>query len=347
LQTLMNAGYYDEAEAWRKWLLRAVAGNPDQLQIMYDLAGKRRLMEWEADWLPGYEGASPVRIGNAASKQLQLDVYGEVMDTLHQGRQGGLGKNMVGWNLQRALLAHLEAIWDQPDEGIWEMRGGRRHFTFSKVMAWVAFDRAIKSANRFGLDGPVDHWEVLRQRIHQDICAKGYDPDLGFFVQSYGARHLDASLLLLSIVGFLPATDPRVRGTVAAVEHHLLKGGLVQRYDTEKNEDGLPVGEGAFLACSFWLVDNYVLQHRDRDALDLFERLLALRNDVGLLSEEFDPQVQRFAGNFPQAFSHIALVNSVYNLSSNGRPAKQRSDDGNGRKRTEEPGALDHWGESP
>jgi GH15 family glucan-1,4-alpha-glucosidase len=256
LQTLMNAGYYDEAQAWREWLLRAVAGNPEQLQIMYGLAGKRRLMEWEADWLPGYEGARPVRIGNAASKQLQLDVYGEVMDTLHQGRQGGLGKNMVGWHLQLALLAHLETIWDQPDEGIWEIRGGRRHFTFSKVMAWVAFDRAIKSAEQFGLDGPVNRWKMLRQRIHRDICAKGYDADLGCFVQFYGAKQLDASLLLLPIVGFLPAMDPRVRGTVAAIEHSLLKGGFVQRYDTEKSEDGLPAGEGAFLACSFWLVDN-------------------------------------------------------------------------------------------
>jgi len=327
LQALMNAGYYEEADAWRDWLLRAAAGAPDQLQIMYGLAGERRLMEWVADWLPGYEGAGPVRIGNAASNQLQLDVYGEVMDALHQGRQGGLGRNRAGWQLQRALLAHLETVWYQPDEGIWEMRSGRRHFTFSKVMVWAAVDRAIKSAEQFGMCGPVDHWKGLRHQIHRDICAKAYDADLGCFVQSYGARLPDASLLLLPIVGFLPATDPRMLGTVAAVERHLFKAGFVQRYDTAKSEDGLPTGEGAFLGCSFWLVDNYVLQGRRREALDLFERLLALCNDVGLLSEEYDPQAKRLVGNFPQAFSHIALVNSAHNLSFDAQPAKQRSDD--------------------
>ena len=327
LQALMNAGYYEEADAWRDWLLRAAAGSPHQLQIMYGLAGERRLMEWVPDWLPGYEGALPVRIGNAASRQLQLDVYGEVMDTLHQGRQGGLGNNMAGWRLQCALLAHLEKIWDQPDEGIWEIRGGRRHFTFSKVMAWAAFDRAIKSAEQFGMAGPVERWKTLRQRICQDICARGFDADLGFFVQSYGAREPDAALLLLPIIGFLPATDSRVRGTVAAIERHLLRDGFVQRYDTGRSDDGLPAGEGAFLACSFWLVDSYILQNRRDEALALFERLLALRNDVGLLSEEYDPRAGRLVGNFPQAFSHIALVNSAHNLSYDAQPAKQRSSD--------------------
>ncbi|WP_448207097.1 glycoside hydrolase family 15 protein [Azospirillum sp. sgz302134] len=328
LQTLMNAGYYDEADAWRDWLLRAAAGSPDQLQIMYGLAGERRLMEWEADWLPGYEGASPVRVGNAASGQLQLDVYGEVMDTLHQARQGGLGNNHAGWQLQRALVQHLEAIWNQPDEGIWETRGGRRHFTFSKIMAWAAIDRAVKSVEQFGMDGPVERWKALRRHIHQDVCANGYDSDVGGFVQFYGGKEPDASLLLMPVIGFLPPQDPRVRGTVAAVERHLLKDGFVQRYDTGKSNDGLPPGEGAFLACSFWLVDAYVLQGRRDDALALFERLLALRNDLGLLSEEYDPQAKRLVGNFPQAFSHIALVNSAHNLSSDAKPARQRSDHG-------------------
>ncbi|WP_448188768.1 glycoside hydrolase family 15 protein [Azospirillum sp. sgz301742] len=330
LQALMNAGYYDEANAWRDWLVRAAAGSPDQLQIMYGLAGERRLLEWEAQWLPGYQGAKPVRVGNAASAQLQLDVYGELMDTLHQGRQGGLGRNEAGWKLQRALLAHLEKIWDQPDEGIWETRGGRRSFTFSKVMAWAAVDRVIKSAERFGMDGPVERWKDLRRRIHEDACAKGYDPAMGSFVQSYGAKELDASLLLLPVVGFLPADDSRVVGTIAAVENHLLKDGFVRRYDTGRVKDGLPPGEGCFLACSFWLVDAYVLQGRHSEAAALFERLLALRNDLGLLSEEYDPGARRLVGNFPQAFSHIALVNSAHNLSRNAEPARQRADGGGG-----------------
>ncbi len=325
LQALMNAGYYDEANAWRGWLLRATAGRPEQLQIMYGLAGERRLMEWEADWLPGYEGARPVRIGNAASTQLQLDVYGELMDALHQARRGGLGANDTGWQLQRSLLAHLETVWDQPDEGIWETRGGRQRFTFSKVMAWVAVDRAIKSAEQFAMDGPVERWKDLRRRIHQDVCANGYDREMGSFVQSYGSKLVDASLLLLPVVGFLPAHDPRIAGTVAAVERQLLKDGFVKRYDTGRVEDGLPPGEGSFLACSFWLVDAFVLQGRRDEATALFERLLALRNDLGLLSEEYDAQAGRLVGNFPQAFSHIALINSAINLSRNAQAAKQRA----------------------
>lgn len=325
LQALMNAGYYDEANAWRGWLLRAAAGRPEQLQIMYGLAGERRLMEWEADWLPGYEGARPVRIGNAASTQLQLDVYGELMDALHQARRGRLGGNEAGWELQRSLLAHLETVWDQPDEGIWETRGGRQPFTFSKVMAWVAVDRAIKSAEQFAMDGPVGRWKDLRRRIHQDVCANGYDRELGSFVQSYGSKLVDASLLLLPVVGFLPAHDPRIAGTVAAVERQLLKDGFVQRYDTGRVEDGLPPGEGSFLACSFWLVDAFVLQGRRDEAKALFERLLDLRNDLGLLSEEYDAKAGRLVGNFPQAFSHIALINSAINLSRNAQAAKQRA----------------------
>ncbi|PWC59712.1 glucoamylase [Azospirillum sp. TSH7] len=325
LQALMNAGYYDEANAWRGWLLRATAGRPEQLQIMYGLAGERRLMEWEADWLPGYEGARPVRIGNAASTQLQLDVYGELMDALHQARRGGLGANDTGWQLQRSLLAHLETVWDQPDEGIWETRGGRQRFTFSKVMAWVAVDRAIKSAEQFAMDGPVERWKDLRRRIHLDVCANGYDREMGSFVQSYGSKLVDASLLLLPVVGFLPANDPRIAGTVAAVERQLLKDGFVKRYDTGRVEDGLPPGEGSFLACSFWLVDAFVLQGRRDEATALFERLLALRNDLGLLSEEYDAQAGRLVGNFPQAFSHIALINSAINLSRNAQAAKQRA----------------------
>ncbi|PWC35959.1 glycoside hydrolase family 15 protein [Azospirillum sp. TSO35-2] len=325
LQALMNAGFYEEAGAWRDWLLRAAAGHPDQIQIMYGLAGERRLREWEADWLPGYEGSRPVRIGNAASSQRQLDVYGELMDALHQGRKGGLGRNDAGWRLQRSLLAHLETVWDQPDEGIWETRGGRRHFTFSKVMAWAAFDRAVRSAEQFGMDGPVEAWKALRRRIHDDVCANGYDPAMGSFVQFYKAKEPDASLLLLPVVGFLPADDPRVAGTVTAIERRLLKDGFVQRYDTSRVEDGLPPGEGSFLACSFWLVDAYVLQGRQAEATALFERLLGLRNDLGLLSEEYDPGAGRLVGNFPQAFSHIALVNSAHNLSRNAEPARQRS----------------------
>jgi GH15 family glucan-1,4-alpha-glucosidase len=325
LLALMDAGFYDEAQSWRDWLLRAVAGSPEQVQIMYGLSGERRLTEWEVPWLPGYEGAAPVRIGNAAHGQLQLDVFGEVMDALHQGRRHWLAASESGWDMQRAFLDHLERIWTEPDEGIWEVRGGNRQFTYSKVMAWVAFDRAIKSAEDFKLDGPLDRWRAVAAEIHADVCRRGFDAQLGSFVQCYGGSELDASLLLLPEVGFLPPDDARVRGTLKAIEQRLLVDGLVMRYDTEDSPDGLPPGEGAFLACSFWLVDAYILQNRWADARALFDRLLTLRNDVGLLSEEYDQRAGRLVGNFPQAFTHVALVNSAFNLTRAEKPAQQRS----------------------
>jgi len=325
LLALMNAGYYDEAQAWRDWLVRAAAGSPEQTQIMYGIAGERRLTEWEVPWLPGYENSRPVRIGNAAHGQLQLDVYGEVMDALHQGRRGGLAASESGWALQLALLAHLEKVWREPDQGIWEVRGPPCHFTYSKVMAWVAFDRMIKSAETFDLPGPIDHWKAVREEICDDVIAHGFDRELGSFVQSYGSKELDASLLLLCAVGFLPPHDPRIRGTVAAIERHLLVDGYVLRYHSARTEDGLPPGEGAFLACSFWLADAYVLLGRIEDAWRLFERLVARCNDVGLLSEEYDPSIDRLLGNFPQAFSHVALVNTAANLTRTEKPAEQRA----------------------
>ncbi len=311
LLAFMNAGYYEEAEAWREWLLRAVAGSPDQVQALYGIGGERRLMEWIVPWLPGYEGSKPVRIGNAAHGQLQLDVYGEVADALHHARIGRLGATRSGWDLQQALMAHLETIWREPDESIWEVRSGRQPFTYSKIMAWVAFDRAVKSAECFQLEGPIDRWRALRAQIHEDVCRNGFDRDLGSFVQSYGTRNLDASLLLIPALGFLPAEDPRVHGTIAAIERKLLVDGLVLRYDSGETEDGLPPGEGAFLASSFWLVDAYALTGRVEEARRMFERLVGLANDVGLLSEEYDPRAKRLVGNFPQAFSHLALVNSA------------------------------------
>jgi GH15 family glucan-1,4-alpha-glucosidase len=325
LLALMDAGFYDEAQAWRQWLVRAVAGSPEQVQIMYGIAGERRLTEWEVPWLPGYQGAAPVRIGNAAHGQLQLDVFGEVMDALHQARVNGLAASKSGWALQQALLTHLERIWTEPDEGIWEVRGGRQHFTHSKVMAWVAFDRANKSAEQFRLDGPLERWRAIAAAIHADICRRGFDAELGSFVQSYGSRQLDASLLLLPCVGFLPADDPRISGTVRAIERKLLTDGFVMRYDTAAAHDGLPAGEGAFLACSFWLVDAYILQNRIAEARTMFDRLLALRNDVGLLSEEYDPGTGRLVGNFPQAFTHVALVDSAFNLTRFEKPVEQRA----------------------
>jgi GH15 family glucan-1,4-alpha-glucosidase len=325
LLALMNAGYYDEAAAWRDWLLRAVAGVPPQAQIMYGISGERRLTEWEVDWLPGYEAAKPVRIGNGAHGQLQLDVYGEVMDALYQAHRGGLASSADGWALQQAFLAHLAEIWRQPDRGIWESRGAPRHFTFSKVMAWVAFDRGVKIIEEFGLDGPMERWRKIRQEIHNDVCAKGYDQALGSFVQSYGSERLDGSLLLLPTTGFLLPEDPRIRGTVRAIERRLLADGFVMRHDPAEVETGLVHGEGAFLACSFWLADAYVLTGREQEARLLFERLLALRNDVGLLSEEYDVRRQRLVGNFPQAFSHIALVNTAHNLARLSKPAEQRA----------------------
>jgi GH15 family glucan-1,4-alpha-glucosidase len=325
LMAMMAAGYEEEAAAWRAWLLRAVAGSPDQIQIMYGIAGERRLAEWTVDGLPGYLGAAPVRIGNAASDQIQLDVFGEVMDALHQARHDDLAPAPSGWALQLALVEHLEAIVGEPDEGIWEVRGGRRHFTYSKVMAWVAFDRTLRDAERFGLDSaPLERWRALRDRLHAEICERGFDAGRNTFVQSYGGEELDASLLLIPVVGFLPADDPRVAGTVAAIEKELDAGGLVLRYRTAEGVDGLPPGEGAFLACSFWLADVYCLQHRRAEAEALFERLLGLANDVGLLAEEYDPRRRRQLGNFPQAFSHLALVNTALALDGRHGPTHKR-----------------------
>jgi GH15 family glucan-1,4-alpha-glucosidase len=326
LLALMNAGYLEEAQVWRHWLLRAVAGSPDQVQIMYGIAGERRLSESEVPWLAGYEGSRPVRIGNAAHGQLQLDVFGEVLDAAYQARHKGLPREPEAWGMALALIAHLERIWTEPDHGIWEVRGGPQHFTHSKVMAWVAFDRMIKSAEAFKLDGPVTHWRKVAARIHDDVCTHGFDKELGSFVQSYGSRQLDASLLLMPCVGFLPPEDPRVRGTVRAIEGRLLVDGLVRRYDSADTSDGLPPGEGLFLACSFWLVDAYVLQNRWDDAHRLFKRLLGLANDVGLLSEEYDPGARRLVGNFPQAFTHVALVNSAYYLSGRTTPEARSHD---------------------
>ncbi len=325
LYALMQAGFLDEARAWREWLLRAVAGSPHELQIMYGVAGERRLTEYEVPWLPGYENSAPVRVGNAAHGQRQLDVYGEVLDALYVGRRLGLAENTSSWNLECQLVAHLETIWNQPDDGIWEVRGGRKNFTHSKVMAWVAFDRIIRSAQEFGLDGPVEHWKQLRDQIHQEVCRAGFDATLNSFVQSYGSDQLDASLLMIATVGFLPASDPRVMGTVAAIERTLLRDGFVLRYDTGHGSDGLPPGEGAFLACSFWLADNYVLQGRLDEAKALFARLLALRNDLGLLAEEYDHGRKRQVGNFPQAFSHLALIGTAHNLQSRHGPAHLRA----------------------
>jgi GH15 family glucan-1,4-alpha-glucosidase len=325
LYALVGSGFLGEAQAWRDWLLRAIAGDPDDLQIMYGVAGERRLTEYVIPWLPGFEGAAPVRVGNAAAGQLQLDVYGELMDAMYVGRRAGLAIEDASWALECALVAHLEKIWDQPDDGIWEVRGGPRHFTHSKVMAWVAFDRAVRSAEEFGLAGPLDRWRRNRAAIHKDVCTRGFDSAQNSFVQSYGATALDASLLMIPMVGFLSPSDPRVRGTLAAIEQRLMRNGLVLRYHTETGTDGLPPGEGAFLACSFWLADNYVLQGRYDEARALFERLLALRNDVGLLAEEYDGSAKRQLGNFPQAFSHLALINTARNLSSTGGPAHERS----------------------
>lgn len=326
LLALMNGGYYEEAQMWRDWLLRAVAGSPSQIQIMYGIRGERRLTEWDVPWLPGYEQSIPVRIGNAAHGQLQLDIFGEVMDALHQARQGGLGANESGWDLQRELLIHLEKIWREPDEGIWEVRSGREHFTHSKAMAWLAFDRAIKSAAAYSLPGPLDRWRDVRAQIHDDVCARGFDAKRGSFTRAYGSPHLDASLLLLPAIGFLPPEDARIKGTVAAIERELTVDGLVLRYDTASADDGLPAGEGVFLACSFWLADAYLMLGRTAEAQRLFERLLSLRNELGLLSEQYEPRSGRLVGNFPQAFSHLALVNTASNLAHYIKPVEQRSD---------------------
>jgi GH15 family glucan-1,4-alpha-glucosidase len=315
LNALLLAGYEDEAAAWREWLLRAVAGSPDDLQILYGVTGVRRLDEYEVAWLPGYEMSVPVRIGNAAAKQFQLDVYGEVMDTLHLARAAGLPPKPEAWKVQVALLKFLESHWELPDDGLWEVRGPRRHFTHSKIMAWVAFDRAIKDAEQDSLEGPIERWRQLRHAIHTQVCENGFDSNANSFVQSYDSTHLDASLLLIPQVGFLPADDPRVVGTIEAIERRLVVDGLVLRYSTATNVDALPPGEGTFLPCSFWLADSYLLSGRREEGEALFERLLSLSNDVGLFAEEYDPRSKRMLGNFPQALTHMALVNTARLLS--------------------------------
>lgn len=325
LYALLESNFIEEANAWQQWLVRAIAGSPDQVQIMYGIAGERRLDEWSIPWLAGYEKSAPVHIGNAASGQVQLDVYGEVMDALYYGRTRGLPSDETVWSVERALIGHLQKIWDDPDDGLWEMRGGRQQFTHSKIMAWVAVDRAIRSAEEFDLEAPLDDWRNWRQKIHDEVCEKGYNPARNSFVQYYGSENLDASLLMIALVGFLPSSDSRVQGTIVAIERELLRDGFVIRYDTGKMQDGLPAGEGAFLACSFWLADNYVLLGRLDDARCLFEKLVKLTNDVGLLAEEYDPALKRQVGNFPQAFSHIALINTAYNLSRAYGPASERS----------------------
>jgi GH15 family glucan-1,4-alpha-glucosidase len=311
LNALLLAGYEDEATAWREWLLRAVAGSPDDLQVLYGVTGVRRLDEYEVAWLPGYEKSVPVRIGNAAAKQCQLDVYGEVMDTLHLARLAGLPPEAEAWQVQVALLKFLESHWELPDEGLWEVRGPRRHFTHSKIMAWVAFDRAIKDAEQDGLAAPIERWRQVRDDIHALVCARGFDCGRNAFVQSFDSPHLDASLLLIPQVGFLPADDSRVVGTIAAIERGLTVDGLIMRYSTETKVDALPPGEGAFLPCSFWLADAYLLTGRRQEGEALFERLLSLSNDVGLFAEEYDPRAKRMLGNFPQALTHMALVNTA------------------------------------
>ena len=324
LYALTIGGYTEEAIAWRNWLLRAVAGDPSTLHILYGVEGTRRLPELELPWLPGYENSRPVRIGNAAIDQLQLDVYGEVMDALHLSRRSVIDPDPASWNLQKALMSFLERAWDQPDEGIWEVRGPRRHFTHSKVMAWVAFDRAVKAVERYGLEGPVERWRQLRDEVHAQVCERGFDHRRQTFTQYYGSAELDASLLMIPLVGFLPADDPRVIGTVKAIERDLTWDGFVQRYQTKQHIDGLPEGEGVFLACTFWLADNYELQGRREDARRLFDRLLGLCNDLGLLSEQYDPGSRRQLGNFPQAFSHVMLINTARNLSRPEGPAEER-----------------------
>jgi GH15 family glucan-1,4-alpha-glucosidase len=329
LLSLLHAGYEEEAKAWRGWLLRATAGEPDDLQIMYGPAGERRLTEWEVPWLPGYQGSKPVRVGNAASEQFQLDVYGEVIDALYESRRGAIvDRDMHALDLILALLDFLEDAWKRPDEGIWEVRGPRQHFTHSKVMAWVAFDRAIRGLHEFGTQDDIDaatRLAAIRDEIHAEVCAKAYDADRKTFVQAYGSSNLDAALLMMPLVGFLPATDERMQGTVAAIQRELTTDGFVRRYSTDAAVDGLPPGEGVFLPCTFWMADNLALMGRVDEGRALFERLIGLANDVGLLAEEYDPESRRHLGNFPQAFTHVALVNSGFNLSRLAGPAHQRS----------------------
>jgi GH15 family glucan-1,4-alpha-glucosidase len=326
LYALLSSGYSEEAAAWREWLLRAVAGEPGQIQIMYGIAGERRLTEFEASWLPGYENSSPVRIGNAAHDQFQLDVYGEILDVFHTAQRHHMSRSDDAWLVAGLLMDFVEKHWRDPDEGIWEVRGPRRHFTHSKVMAWVAADRAVKAVERHGREGPVDRWRVLRDTIHADVCVNGFNAERNAFVQFYGGGRLDASLLMIPLVGFLPAHDPRVVGTVEAIQRDLMDEGLVRRYATDDpGVDGLPPGEGAFLPCTFWLVDNLAMMGRYDEARAIFERLLGLCNDVGLFSEEYDPRAKRQLGNFPQAFTHVFLINTAHNLSRTEGPAKVRA----------------------
>jgi GH15 family glucan-1,4-alpha-glucosidase len=335
LLAFLNGGYLQEARAWRTWLLRAAAGDPAALQIMYGVAGERRLEELKLDWLPGYEGSKPVRVGNAASGQFQLDVYGEVMDAMHQGRTHDLEKSTAAWSLQRRMLGFLERAWKEPDEGIWEVRGPRRHFTHSKVMAWVAFDRGVQAVERFGRPGPGERWRQIRAEIHAEVCKRGFDVELNSFTQWYGSKRLDASLLMIPLVGFLPADDARMIGTVAAIQQDLVRDGFVYRYSHDEEArgvDGLPPGEGAFLPCTFWLADNLALQGRLDEAEEIFQGLLDLRSDLGLLAEEWDPDARRQLGNFPQAFTHVALVNTAFNLDRRAAesPMTQRAPDEQG-----------------
>ena len=326
LYSLLACGFTAEATSWRGWLLRAIAGDPAEMQTMYGPSGERRLTELTLDWLPGYEQSRPVRIGNAAVNQRQLDVYGEVMDTLYVALRAGVEPDAQAWSIQRLLIEFLESAWKEPDEGIWEVRGPRRHFTHSKVMAWVAVDRAIRIATNYGVDGPVDRWTRLRDEIHADVCLHGFNAERNAFTQYYGGSELDASLLMIPLVGFLPPSDPRVAGTTAAIEQELLEGGFVKRYRSEAapKVDGLPPGEGVFLPCTYWLCDNYALSGRLGEARALFERLLSLRNDLGLLSEQYDPAGKRLLGNFPQAFSHVSLINTALNLTRQHGPAHDR-----------------------
>ena len=326
LYALMIGGYTEEATAWRNWLLRAVAGDPATMQTMYSVNGERRLTELEIPWLAGYEQSRPVRIGNAAVEQLQLDVYGELIDAMHLARRCGIPSDRHAWAVERALLRHLEDVWHEPDHGIWEVRGPKRHFTHSKVMAWVAFDRAVKAVERFGLEGPVDRWRKRRDEIHALVCREGFSERRRSFRQHFGSDEVDASLLLIPLVGFLPADDSRMVGTVAAIEHDLLHNGFVRRYCTREDMDGLPAGEGAFIACTFWLADNYQLQGRHDEAVLVFERLAGVANDVGLISEQYDTVGRRSLGNFPQAFSHVMLINTARNLARRDGPAERRHD---------------------
>ncbi|MGA2352283.1 MAG: glycoside hydrolase family 15 protein [Terracidiphilus sp.] len=326
LTALAKAGYYEEATAWQDWLLRALAGSPDQVQIMYGLKGERQLVEWEVDWLPGYENSKPVRVGNAASTQLQLDIYGETLNCFYRAQQSLASHGEEEFRVLALLLEHLEKIWQEPDEGIWETRGEPKQFTYSKMMAWVAFDRAIKLAEELKYRAPVSRWKSIRDTIHEQICREAYNREKKTFVQSYGSDQLDAALLLMPLVGFLPAEDPRVRATIEAIERELMVDGFVRRYDTAKVDDGLPPGEGAFLACSFWMVSSLHAIGRAEDARRLFQHLVSLSNDVGLLSEEYDPKSKRLLGNFPQAFSHIALIYAAFQLEKIGRDGSPLAD---------------------